>query len=453
MATIELYAKQINQMPRLIQEAKKSVTDYKAELSSLQTKFLFINRSVCNLDSVISSIQSSTQTQEQTIASLDAFYQNSENFIADVVRIDGNVADVINERKDNFYDEYSYLKPESLLEKVWNSCKSGLKKVGQWCREHWKEIVTAIIVIAAIACLFIPGINTWVLGLVCKKLILAIAVSVLKSAVFGGLLGGTISAITGGSFWEGFRDGAFSSAIAGIIGGGMGFLLSNGGRVALTLGQTLKIGAASGIGISFISDLGDKFIKGEDISYGQILLNIGISGTLGVVFAGIGYGLSKAFNALKLKIFNKPAAGDINYMKSSDPFYKYASRRSEVDPSGCLDIIAHGNPNGIEMVVNGNRQVVDYKTAARLIQSSPSYNGQNIRLLSCSTGYNQNGFAQNLANKLGVTVSAPSDLLWCRPDGTFFVAAGKTNSLGNLVPDLSKPLGGFIDFMPGNIIK
>ncbi len=165
MATIELYAKQINQMPRLIQEAKKSVTDYKAELSRLQTKSLSINRSVCNLDSVISSIQSSTQTQEQTIASLDAFYQNSENFIADVVRIDGNLADVINERKDNFYDQYNYLKPENLLEKIWSSCKSGLKKVGQWCREHWKEIVTAIIVIAAIACLFIPGINTWVLGL------------------------------------------------------------------------------------------------------------------------------------------------------------------------------------------------------------------------------------------------------------------------------------------------
>jgi len=81
------------------------------------------------------------------------------------VRIDGNLADVINERKDNFYDQYNYLKPENLLEKIWSSCKSGLKKVGQWCREHWKEIVTAIIVIAAIACLFIPGINTWVLGL------------------------------------------------------------------------------------------------------------------------------------------------------------------------------------------------------------------------------------------------------------------------------------------------
>ncbi len=117
MATIALYAKQINQMPGLIKDVKQSVTNYKSELTALQRKSLSINRSVCNLDSVISSIQSSTQTQEQTMASLDAFYQHSENFIADVVRIDGNLVDVINQRKDDFYDEYSYLKPESLLEK------------------------------------------------------------------------------------------------------------------------------------------------------------------------------------------------------------------------------------------------------------------------------------------------------------------------------------------------
>ena len=67
------------------------------------------------------------------------------------MRIDGNVADVINQRKDDFYDEYSYLKPESLLEKIWNSWKSGLKKVGQWCREHWQEIfITMTIVIGAV---------------------------------------------------------------------------------------------------------------------------------------------------------------------------------------------------------------------------------------------------------------------------------------------------------------
>jgi len=40
-----------------------------------------------------------------------------------------------------------------------------------------------------------------------------------------------------------------------------------------------------------------------------------------------------------------------------------------------------------------------------------------MRLLSCSTGEHYNGLAQNLANKLGVNVLAPSDLLWAYQDG------------------------------------
>ena len=104
MATIALYANKINQMPGLIKDVKQSVTDYKSELSALKTKSLTINRSVCNLDDVISSIQSSSQTQEQKIASLDTFYKNCETFTAEVVRIDGDVADVIKQRKDEFYD-------------------------------------------------------------------------------------------------------------------------------------------------------------------------------------------------------------------------------------------------------------------------------------------------------------------------------------------------------------
>jgi len=57
----------INQMPGLIKEVKKSVVDYKSELSALRKKTLNINRSVCNLDEVISSIQASSQTQDRKI--------------------------------------------------------------------------------------------------------------------------------------------------------------------------------------------------------------------------------------------------------------------------------------------------------------------------------------------------------------------------------------------------
>jgi len=69
MATIALYANKTRQMPGLIKDIKKSVTDYQSELSILKMKSLSINRSECNLDDVISAIQSSSQTQEQKISS------------------------------------------------------------------------------------------------------------------------------------------------------------------------------------------------------------------------------------------------------------------------------------------------------------------------------------------------------------------------------------------------
>ena len=107
MATIALHVNKINQMSGLIQDVKKTVVDYQSVLSALKKQSLKINQSICNLDDVISSIQASSQTQEQKIASLETFQQNSEQFIEETARIDSDVADVINQRKDDFYEEYS----------------------------------------------------------------------------------------------------------------------------------------------------------------------------------------------------------------------------------------------------------------------------------------------------------------------------------------------------------
>ncbi len=101
MPTIALYANKVNQMSGLIQDVKRSVVDYQSELSALKKQSLKINQSICNLDDVISSIQASSQTQEQKIASLETFQQNSEQFIEETARIDSDVADVINQRKDD----------------------------------------------------------------------------------------------------------------------------------------------------------------------------------------------------------------------------------------------------------------------------------------------------------------------------------------------------------------
>jgi hypothetical protein len=147
MATIELYADKINKMPGLIKEARQSVVDYKSELEALQKKALSIRSDICNMDDVISSIKASTQLQERKIDSLDELSKNCENFIADVVRIDNAVADLINQRKNEFLARYSYLKPD-IEQSGWDKLCDGLKKTGDWCKEHWREILVTIVIIA-----------------------------------------------------------------------------------------------------------------------------------------------------------------------------------------------------------------------------------------------------------------------------------------------------------------
>jgi hypothetical protein len=71
--------------------------------------------------------------------------------------------------------------------------------------------------------------------------------------------------------------------------------------------------------------------------------------------------------------------------------------------------------------------------AASVIRSTPSWGGQDIRLLSCSTGCPSGNFAQGLADELGVAVRAPTV--------DFYV-----NSRG--VPVLD-PGGTWITYLPG----
>ena len=73
----------------------------------------------------------------------------------------------------------------------------------------------------------------------------------------------------------------------------------------MKLWQTLLTGGTSGIGSILHSDLGDIVFKGVKMSLKEILTDVVIAGVIGVAFAGIGYGLSKVFPALKLKMINK----------------------------------------------------------------------------------------------------------------------------------------------------
>ena len=157
MATITLYANKVNQMPKLVQGVKSAINDYKTELLQLQMKAFSIGESVCNLNDVISSIQSSTQTQDEKVVSFDALEQDTEEFIETASSVDRNVADIINQQRAEFYKNYAYLKPECETN-TWDKFCEGCKSVGEWCKEHWVAVVTTVVIVIAATVAAVCGV-------------------------------------------------------------------------------------------------------------------------------------------------------------------------------------------------------------------------------------------------------------------------------------------------------
>ena len=252
MASIELYKSKINSMSNYIAQAKSAVSDFCVDLSALKKKVLGINSSVC--DSIVTSISSSSKTQEEQIAGLEATQKEVNAFIQLAKdRDDSAAAEIVKQKKD-FYKEYSYLKPESEKSK-WGKFCDGLKKVGEWCKEHWKLIVTVVICIAAIA-LICTGVGG-ILG--------AAAIGALMGAASGGIMGGITSVLSGGSFLEGFEEGAFSGAITGAIMGGIGgagALFGKSVSCLSKLGKAIKMTAKISNGLSNVMDGFDTLSMG-----------------------------------------------------------------------------------------------------------------------------------------------------------------------------------------------
>ena len=159
-------------------------------------------------------------------------------------------------------------------------------------------------------------------------------------------------------------------------------------------------------------------------------------------------------NQLNAASASNAEPGAINLMKNDDPFFVNASKRKDVDPDGFLDIIAHGNETHIEVQTSSGPVLMDAKQAAQHISNLDGWNGQNIRLLSCSTGCSIDGFAAQLRSELGVSVvRAPSDILWADNSGNLFVSAGRNvvdpvTGATQFVPSWP-PTGTFVDFTGG----
>ena len=106
---------------------------------------------------------------------------------------------------------------------------------------------------------------------------------------------------------------------------------------------------------------------------------------------------------------------------------------------GYTDIIVHGSPTTFSATIlhNGKWVDVDQRRLAKMFKKDKEYAKGPVRLVSCYLGSKNSAFAQNLANKLGVEVLAPSDKL-------YILANGKT-SIG---PIPYKNTGSWLHFYP-----
>ena len=157
----------------------------------------------------------------------------------------------------------------------------------------------------------------------------------------------------------------------------------------------------------------------------------------------LGSGISRLYNNT---IGSKIAAASLDLMGSSDAFSKYIARRKDVDVNGYYDVIIHGNPENVFLLWNGKLIEASHRHLATILKHDQNYNNQPIRLLSCETGQKQDGLAQHLANKLGVSVKAPTELAWCLPNGMHGVAKRLSRNPNN--PDWNRK-GKYVTFYPG----
>lgn len=114
------------------------------------------------------------------------------------------------------------------------------------------------------------------------------------------------------------------------------------------------------------------------------------------------------------------------YINHGDKLYE---NLQNVEPiNGYEDFAVHGVPEeSLVEYETTTGEMVRYnaKEAADMIREDPSYQGGNIRLLSCGAGASRSGFAEELAKELGVEVLAPTETLWVADNGEMFITDSK----------------------------
>lgn len=226
-----------------------SVSDFHADMQthiknaeSVISSFKAVNNKVHNLSGGVGSLQeaaddisSRIQLEEQKREAAAVVQKKSNDFLELALRVDRQVASLVNQNKDELYRVNPWLKPRTSTESTpwyedaWNwlcgkgeQIAEGLKTAWDWTKdtakkawdglvefynEHKKAVATILMIVGAITALIVlslvPG------GGILATIIAGAAWGTISGAVIGGVAGGLESMAAGGSFWEGAETAHF----------------------------------------------------------------------------------------------------------------------------------------------------------------------------------------------------------------------------------------------------
>ncbi len=353
MATITLYKDKVNGVGSLLDDIIKSVNNIDVQLSTLENTLQGVSSSTCDLNDTVESIRSSSKSEQDKVEDLKKLNSKLTEFIETASDRDKSAKDEINKQKEEFYTKYSFLKPEcekSFKEKLCDTVESAC----EWCKEHWKLIVTVVIVAVAIALLWC-GVGEGILA----GIIAGACWGAISGAVIGGISGGLDSLENGGSFLDGFENGAFSGALKGALTGAIMGGLGQLGQLAGEGLNTLFEGQAC------LTNLG-KFVKGTSIVTKTLSR---LMGTFDIA-------------ALADRAFGNGKIADFNKMLHSNKAYNYFQLGigfTSAFTGGMSRTMKCFTAGTLIAAINGLKAIENIKTGDKVLAAGPGYTAKEYK--------------------------------------------------------------------------
>lgn len=283
-AEIAVAEYQLN-MSGFISDAENIISSFKAVAGKTHN----LSGGVGALQSAVDDVSARIQQEEHKLEAIKAVRVKSNDFLNLAIRVDKQVASLVNQNKNEFYKTNPWLKPTvgvddtPWYEDVWNwlcdkgeQISDGAKKAWTWIKDTAKKAWDGLVefynenkrlcqILIGVAAIAIAVVVTVATGGAALPALLAMTKTALVGALTSAAIGGTLTAVTSlisGESLEDSLSAAFESAIDGFCSGFMwGGIFAAGSQIV----SVVKTAGSGASGLSSASSTKPQYESLNDI--------------------------------------------------------------------------------------------------------------------------------------------------------------------------------------------